>query len=97
MLTTEIINVKKLKKAANVIRALNHQLRQELLRFISSNEPVMVSEIYKTLDIEQSVCSQHLSILRQSNIVQSKRKGRKKLYYVDHDRLSHIMKSIKSL
>ena len=53
-----------LKKAALVLRALNHKLRQQLLKLIEEEKKITVTEIYVRLRLEQSVASQHLAILR---------------------------------
>ena len=51
------IDIKELKSASNVLRAITHPLRIHILDFISKNEPVNVGVIYKNLDLEQSVTS----------------------------------------
>jgi ArsR family transcriptional regulator len=93
----QYIDNNKLQQAANAIRAVNHDLRQRLLEFISENEPVMVTKMYHTLDIEQSVCSQHLKILRDAGFVSSKRVGKKQLYSVNYDRLEKFSQIVAEL
>ncbi len=90
MSATQLIDQEKVQQAANVVRAANHDLRQQLLKFITQHEPVMVSKIYHTLGIEQSVCSQHLKILRDAGFVKTERDGKKILYSVNYDRLSQF-------
>ncbi len=55
-----------LKKAAMILRALNHKLRQQIVKLIDENKRLTVTEIYVKLRLEQSVASQHLAILRRS-------------------------------
>ena len=43
-----------LKKAALVLRALNHKLRQQLLKLIEEEKKITVTEIYVRLRLEQS-------------------------------------------
>ncbi|MBM3432896.1 MAG: helix-turn-helix transcriptional regulator [Bacteroidetes bacterium] len=69
-----------LKKSALVLRALNHKLRQQILRLIADNEMMPVTDIYVKLRLEQSVASQHLAILRKAGFVKTKREG-KFIYY----------------
>ncbi len=69
-----------LKKSALVLRALNHKLRQQILRLIADNGSIAVTEIYVKLRLEQSVASQHLAILRKAGFVKTKREG-KYIYY----------------
>ena len=41
----------RLKKAAMILRALNHKLRQQLLKFIDENQKITVTEIYVNLGL----------------------------------------------
>ena len=66
----------RLKKSAMILRALNHKLRQQLLKLIDEQQKITVTEIYINLRLEQSVVSQHLAILRRAGIVATKREGK---------------------
>ena len=65
----------RLKKAAMILRALNHKLRQLLIKLIDEHQKITVTEIYVNLRLEQSVVSQHLAILRRAGIVVTQREG----------------------
>ena len=90
------IDVKELKSASNVLRAITHPLRMKILDFISKNEPVNVSVIYKKLNLEQSVTSSHLSILRKDGFLITSRDGKKIYYSVNNERIDQVLNSIKS-
>lgn len=79
-----------LKKAALIFRAINHKLRQQIIKFINQNGKITVTQIYVKLRLEQSVASQHLAILRKAGFVSTERDGKFIYYSVDHDRLSEI-------
>jgi DNA-binding transcriptional ArsR family regulator len=65
--STELkIDVIQLKKAALILRAVNHKLRQQIMKLIHQNGKMTVTEIYVKLRLEQSVASQHLAILRKA-------------------------------
>lgn len=85
------------KKSVLILRALNHKLRQQILQLINENGQLTVTEIYVKLRLEQSVASQHLAILRRSNIVKTTREGKFIWYTVNHDRLNDIDQFIKNL
>ena len=78
------------KKAALVLRAVNHKLRQQIVKTLDENKKMTVTDIYVQLRLEQSVASQHLAILRRAGIVKTERDGKYIYYYVNHDRLSQI-------
>ena len=84
------IDILTLKKAALVLRAINHKLRQQILKLISQKGEITVTEIYVKLRLEQSVASQHLAILRKAGFVKTVRDGKFIYYSVDKDRLSQV-------
>jgi DNA-binding transcriptional ArsR family regulator len=60
------IHVVPIKKTILVLRAINHPLRQQMLKLIHEESKITVTELYDTLGLEQSVASQHLAILRRA-------------------------------
>jgi DNA-binding transcriptional ArsR family regulator len=85
------------KKAALTLRALNHKLRQQLLKLIDEEKKITVTEIYVRLKLEQSVASQHLAILRKAGIVSTERDGKFIYYIVNHKRIEEINKFVGDL
>lgn len=87
----------RLKKAAMILRALNHKLRQLLLKLIDEHQKITVTEIYVNLRLEQSVVSQHLAILRRAGIVLTKREGKFIFYSLNYNRLKEINNFVEQL
>lgn len=79
-----------LKKAALVLRALNHKLRQQLIKIINESKRLTVTELYVKLRLEQSVTSQHLAILRKAGIVLTQREGKFIYYTINEERVNEI-------
>ena len=94
-----IVNVDyhNLKKAALVLRALNHKLRQQILKLIEDEKKITVTEIYVRLRLEQSVASQHLAILRRAGIVITERDGKFIFYKVNFKRIDEINHFVEGL
>lgn len=91
VLTAELpVDVLQLKKAALVLRSVNHKLRQQMLRLIYEQGKMTVTEIYVKLRLEQSVASQHLAILRKAGFVKTVRDGKFIYYSVDEQRLTEV-------
>ncbi|HYH15024.1 MAG TPA: metalloregulator ArsR/SmtB family transcription factor [Flavisolibacter sp.] len=84
------IDIVQLKKAALVLRAINHKLRQQILKLISEHDRMTVTEIYVKLRLEQSVASQHLAILRKAGFVNTLRDGKFIYYSVSAERLAEV-------
>jgi DNA-binding transcriptional ArsR family regulator len=89
--STELkIDVIQLKKAALILRAINHKLRQQILKLIHQHGKMTVTEIYVKLRLEQSVASQHLAILRKAGYVNTLRDGKFIFYSVNQSRLDQV-------
>ena len=86
-----------LKKAAMILRALNHKLRQQIIRILDENKKLTVTELYVQLRLEQSVASQHLAILRRAGIVKTEREGKFIYYTINNTRIGEIMKCVDAL
>lgn len=93
-LKLDLLNV---KKAALILRAINHKLRQQILRLIDEHGKITVTEIYVKLRLEQSVASQHLAILRKAGFVKTERDGKYIYYTVNTQRLEELNKFTESL
>jgi DNA-binding transcriptional ArsR family regulator len=79
-----------LKKSALIFRAMNHPLRQNMLRLLHNKGEMTVTQIYTELGLEQSVASQHLAILRNVGLVNTERNGKSIIYSVNHNRIEQI-------
>lgn len=93
-LKVDLLNV---KKASLILRAINHKLRQQILKLISEQGKITVTELYVKLRLEQSVASQHLAILRKAGFVKTERDGKFIYYSVNNSRLDDLNKFVESL
>jgi DNA-binding transcriptional ArsR family regulator len=91
------IDVIQLKKAALILRAVNHKLRQQMMRLLHQHGKMTVTEIYVKLRLEQSVASQHLAILRKAGFVSTVRDGKFIFYSVNYDRLDQVHRFVHEL
>lgn len=80
-----------------VLRAINHKLRQQILKLIDESGKMTVTEIYVKLRLEQSVASQHLAILRKAGFVKTERDGKFIYYSVNTERLEELNRFVKDL
>lgn len=79
-----------IQKGALTLRAINHKLRQQILKLIDLKRTITVTEIYEKLRLEQSVASQHLAILRKSGFVLTTRNGKFIYYSINYDRVAQV-------
>jgi DNA-binding transcriptional ArsR family regulator len=85
------------RKTTLIFRALNHKLRQQILRLLLEREQLTVTELHQVLLLEQSVASQHLAILRRTGFVKTKREGKFIWYMVNPQRIEQIKTVLKIL
>ncbi len=78
------VDQNKLDRASEVMRALAHPLRMNILEFIDKNKVINVNKIYNTLHLEQSITSQHLKILRMAGLVKTRREGKFIFYSLEY-------------
>ena len=84
------INILEIRKAAIIFRAINHKLRQDMLTLIHKAGRITVTELYRKMNLEQSVASQHLAILRTAGFVQTERDRRFIFYTANYATLKFV-------
>lgn len=93
-LKVDLLNI---KKSALILRAINHKLRQQLLKLIDENGKITVTDLYIKLRLEQSVASQHLAILRKAGFVNTTREGKFIYYSINTRRIKELNKFAEEL
>jgi DNA-binding transcriptional ArsR family regulator len=92
-----LLDYAELRKAALVLRAINHRLRQHMIDLLEQQERMTVTDIYVKMRLEQSVASQHLAILRRAGVVQTERVGKFIFYSLDKNRIGQISLLVEEL
>ena len=80
-----------------IFRALNHKLRQEIIRMIDKRGEISVSEIFIDMRLEQSVASQHLAILRRAGLIIPERDGKFMKYKLNSVRIDMMNQMVVDL
>ncbi len=91
------ISYKVLNRAAHVLRALNHPIRQKIIQILDDEDKITVTDLYIKMRMEQSVASQQLAILRRAGIVKTEREGKYIYYMVNKPRLEEISEFVESI
>ncbi len=84
----------KLDYSCNLMRALAHPLRLKILEYIDQRGETNVNKIYHKLQIEQSITSQHLKILRLAGVVDARREGKKVHYTINYPIVAKAPKAV---
>jgi DNA-binding transcriptional ArsR family regulator len=91
------LNYAATKKAALILRSINHKMRQQIIAILAEKKKMAVTDIYVKLRIEQSVASQNLGMLRNQQIVVATRIGREVFYSVNNARIAKIASSLNQM
>ena len=94
--TKVVFNSEKLHYSSELMRALAHPLRLKILEFIDRHGEINVNKIYKTLNIEQSITSQHLRILRMAGVVDCIRDGKFMHYNINYEVIARAQQAVKN-
>ena len=79
-------------------KALSDPTRLKIVHYLqSADHPRCVGAISKHIDVSQSATSQHLRILRQSNLVTSQRRGYHIHYEINSEQMRAFVKQIQGL
>lgn len=92
----EFIYGAELENAYAVMRALAHPLRLKIMRTIHEHGTIHVNRIYSLLQIEQSIASQHLRVLRDANLVTTTREGKYIHYSLNYEKVKQVASSIET-
>lgn len=91
------LNYADLRQALLTLRAIDHEIRQKIIKVLQKEESLTVTEIFVSLRIEQSVASQHLAIMRKAGVVFSERHGKFIHYSLNEEKLSEIARLVDNL
>ena len=83
-------------KAAHCLKAMSHPLRLKILCVLGSDS-ICVQEIVDQVGTSQSNISQHLAILREKNILGSKKEANRVYYFIDDARMLLLIKMMRDV
>lgn len=84
-----------MKESVKLLKVLSDLTRFSILKLLKQ-ERMSSSELEEKLDRSQSTISKHLKILKEANLIDSERKGRRKYYGVKNHRILDIITAIKN-
>ena len=81
---------------ARMLKCLGHPLRLRILDLLEAKGELTVSEVQNALDIEQAVCSQHLSLMRDKGILSRRKEGVHVYYSLGDPRSLKVLGCVRS-
>jgi len=83
-----------IKNKAKLLKAISHPIRLCVVKGLMESEGYNVTKIQNCLNIPQSTLSQHLSKLKDLDIIEGTRKGVEIEYHVKNDDVKKIINTI---
>ena len=81
------------KEIANMGKGIGNENRYNILQTLMKG-PLAVGEIAKKVSIPQPAVSQHLKVLKSSNLVEDERQGQEVLYSVNVSYMAGLLKKL---
>ncbi|MBN2893238.1 MAG: winged helix-turn-helix transcriptional regulator [Bacteroidales bacterium] len=82
-----------LDNSAQILKAMAHPIRVAIMALIEGKK-MNVTQIYEELNLEQSVVSHHLGILRDKGVLLGERDGKNVYYSYKNDLLSSVIECV---
>ncbi|MEI6268011.1 MAG: metalloregulator ArsR/SmtB family transcription factor [Methylococcaceae bacterium] len=83
-------------RAARSLKAMSHPLRLKILCVLGT-QSISVQDIVEQVGTSQSNVSQHLAILREKNILSSKKEANRVYYFIDDERMLQLIKMMRDV
>ncbi|MCK4557271.1 MAG: winged helix-turn-helix transcriptional regulator [Candidatus Aminicenantes bacterium] len=87
------MNTQMHKDTARKFKALAHPMRLKLMQELIKGE-CCVGEVQKCLSVSQPNASQHLKILKEAELIESRRERKKICYRVSDDPMIRLIKNV---
>ncbi len=82
--------------AAHCLKAMSHPLRLKIL-CVLGKDSICVQQIVDKVGTSQSNISQHLAILKEKNILGSKKQANRVYYFIDDARMLLLIKMMQDV
>lgn len=87
------IDIKRLEKAAEVLKAVAHPVRLKIIEFLRHGEHT-VSDLHQSLGTTQAYMSQQLGIMKSRGVLCSRRDGNQVYYALTNPKVVQIIECV---
>lgn len=80
-----------------LLKALAHPIRLQIVKRLVNNGESCVCDLNRCVDFSQSNLSQHLKILRDANVVSTRKNGQWMMYQVSENYIHDILHALDAI
>jgi DNA-binding transcriptional ArsR family regulator len=96
MVLTDKIEATKLLSAVNMLKVIAHPVRLSIVDALTENKKMTVLEIQETLNLEQAIASQHLTLMIDKGVLISEKVGRNKFVSLRFPKMKTIINCLEN-
>lgn len=93
--TTATLQTDAVETAARMLKCLGHPLRLRVLDLLEREGELTVGDVQSALGLEQAVCSQHLSLMRDKGILARRKEGVNVFYRLGDPRALKVLDCVR--
>jgi DNA-binding transcriptional ArsR family regulator len=79
---------------ASIFQALSHPTRVAIVEYLSEGE-LSVSQLCEKIGVEQANASQHLAVLRNKHLVETRKEGNQIFYRLRHPLMGEVLEKMR--
>ncbi len=79
----------------DVFTAIAEPTRRNIMEMLAANGSLAATDIYSRFKTSPPAISQHLKVLRESNLVRVEKRAQKRIYYVNPEPMKELEKWIR--
>jgi len=83
-----------IESKAELLKTLGHPIRLAIIGLLNHSEKLTVTEIFTKLELEQSVVSHHLRLLKTCKALNLTKAGKHSHYYIADDAVRQIYSAL---
>ncbi len=84
-----------IRESVKLLKVLSDLTRLSILKLLKEKE-MSSSELEEMLERSQSTVSKHLKVLKEANLIEAEKRGRRKYYGIKNTRILEILTAIKN-
>ena len=95
-MAVEMLSEEKLETVAFVLKTIAHPTRIAIVHLLREHPQLTVNEICEALDVDQSLCSHHLSNMKLKGVLGCQRDGRHMYYFLKLREVTKVIDCIEN-